>query len=190
MLSRLLLAAAASLAVVSPALAHTGHDQTGLTAGFLHPFSGADHIAAMVAVGLWAAFCGGNRVWAWPAAFVTAMLIGGALGLAGVAVPFVEPGIATSLVVLGLLIALAFEAPIRIGTAIVAFFAIFHGHAHGTEAPAGDAMTYAVGFALATALLHAGGIGLGLGLQRAVGAMPVRALGAVTAATGVYLLIK
>jgi urease accessory protein len=190
MLNRLRLAVAVSSFAITPALAHTGHETTGLTAGFLHPFGGVDHMAAMVAVGLWAAFCGGVRVWVWPVAFVSAMLVGGGLGLWGVAIPFVEPSIAASLIVLGLLIALAFEAPLAIGTALIMFFAIFHGHAHGTEAPAGNTVTYAAGFALATALLHASGISIGLGLQRAVGPIPVRALGAVTAMTGAYLLIK
>ena len=194
MLMRLRLAVAApayaaTTFLVTPAVAHTGHEATGLVAGILHPFSGVDHMAAMLAVGLWAAFCGGARIWAWPLAFVTAMLVGGGLGLVGVAIPFVEPGIATSLVVLGVLIALAFEAPLAIGTALIAFFAIFHGHAHGTEAPADGVTSYAAGFALATGLLHASGIALGLGLQRAVGAIPVRALGVATAATGAVLLI-
>jgi urease accessory protein len=190
MLTSVRLAVVASIIAITPAFAHTGHGSAGLAAGFVHPFGGVDHVAAMVVVGLWAAFCGGARIWAWPVAFVTAMLVGGGLGLAGFSLPFVEPGIATSLVVLGLLVALAFKAPLAIGAALVAFFAVFHGHAHGTEAPVEGAFLYAAGFAIATALLHAVGIALGVGLQRAVGAIPVRALGVATAATGFALLMK
>lgn len=174
-----------------PAHAHTGHG-TGFTMldGFMHPLGGADHLAAMIAIGVWAALAGGRRVWLWPAAFVLAMAIGGIAGKAGLALPFVEQGIATSVFVLGLLIALAVTAPTAIGAVMIAAFAVFHGHAHGTEAPDGGWIAYLSGFMVATALLHAVGIGLGIALQSAAGRIPVRALGAATAAFGLFLLVK
>ncbi len=117
----------------------------------------------MVAVGLWAALKGGRALWVWPAAFVGVMLIGGALGMAHVAVPFVEPAILASVVALGLLVALAVDLPVWAGAAIVAVFALLHGHAHGTEvAETMSGAEYMAGFALATATLHALGIGFAL----------------------------
>lgn len=184
------LIAAAALAVLSaPAQAHVGIGAaTSLSAGFGHPFSGLDHMAAMVAVGLWAALKGGRAVWAWPAAFVGVMLAGGALGIAGVALPLVEPGILASVVVLGLLVALAVDLPVAAGAAVIGLFALFHGHAHGAEIPETAAgLDYLAGFALATALLHGAGIGAGL----LVGARfrgGVRLAGAATAAIGLGLI--
>ena len=111
---------------------------------------------AMVAVGLWAGLNGGRALWAWPVAFVGVMLAGGALGMAGVAVPMVEPGILASVIVLGLLVLTAARLPVALGAALVGVFALLHGHAHGAELPTeAAAATYAAGFALATALLHA-----------------------------------
>ena len=104
--------------------------------GFTHPFTGLDHMLAMVAVGLWAGLNGGRALWAWPAAFVGVMVLGGALGIAGVAVPMVEPGILASVVVLGLLVLAAAQLPVAAGAVLVAAFALLHGHAHGAELPA------------------------------------------------------
>lgn len=144
-----------------PAFAHVGHGSTAsFTAGLAHPLAGLDHVAVMVAVGLWAALKGGRALWAWPAAFVGVMLIGGALGMAHVPLPFVEPGILASVVALGLLVALAVELPVTIGALIVAVFALLHGHAHGSEvAETVNGAEYMAGFALATAALHLAGIG-------------------------------
>ena len=146
------------------AFAHPGHGAAAsFAAGVAHPLSGLDHIAVMVAVGLWAALKGGRALWVWPAAFVGMMLIGGALGMAHVAVPFVEPGILASVVALGLLVALAVDLPVATGAAIVAVFALLHGHAHGTEvAETLSGIEYMAGFALATATLHVVGIGFAL----------------------------
>jgi urease accessory protein len=145
----------------SPAIAHVGHGSTAsFTAGLGHPLSGLDHIAAMVTVGLWAALKGGRALWAWPAAFVVVMLIGGALGMAHIALPFVEPGILASVVVLGVLVALAVDIPVAAGAAIIGAFALLHGHAHGSEvAESINGVEYMAGFALATAALHLAGIG-------------------------------
>lgn len=174
---------------VLPAAAHVGAGHTAsFTAGFVHPLAGVDHLAAMLAVGVWAALAGGSRVWLWPAAFVAAMLAGGVLGWSGAALPFVEPLIAASLVVLGVLIALAVKAPASVGAALVAAFAIAHGHAHGTEAGSAGLLAYAGGFALATALLHAAGIVFGSFGARTLGPAVIRSAGAATAALGLVLL--
>jgi urease accessory protein len=188
MLLRVLLAAAV-MVVASPASAHVGqHLGFSIGSGFAHPFLGLDHLAAMVAVGLWAALAGGRRLWVWPAAFVCAMLVGGFLGQASPHVPQVEPVIAASVIALGLLVASGIKAPILPGAALIAAFAVFHGAAHGAEAPADGWAGYAAGFVLATALLHGAGIGLGSSLQRTIGAVPVRALGVATALFGIFIL--
>ncbi|ESW70565.1 protein hupE [Mesorhizobium sp. LSJC285A00] len=133
-----------------------------MAAGFAHPLFGLDHVTVMVAVGLWAALKGGRALWAWPAAFVGLMLAGGVMGVAGVPVPFAEPAILASIVALGLLIAAAVDLPVATGAGIIGLFAVFHGHAHGTEIPeTAGGLEYLAGFALATALLHGAGIGLG-----------------------------
>jgi urease accessory protein len=179
------------LVSATPAFAHVGqHLGFSAASGLAHPLMGLDHLAAMIAVGLWAAVAGGKRIWIWPAVFVFAMLVGGFIGHAGIELPQVEPAIALSVVVLGALVATGVSAPVPIGAALVAVFAIFHGHAHGAEAPAESWAGYALGFAAATALLHLVGIGIGVGLQRSVGALPVRAIGAATAVLGVFILMR
>ena len=171
----------------SPALAHVGHGSTAsFAAGVAHPLSGLDHMTVMVAVGLWAALKGGRALWVWPAAFVAVMLLGGALGMAHVPVPFVEPGILASVVALGLLVALAVDLPIAVGAAVVAVFALLHGHVHGSEvAESVSGLEYMAGFALATAALHLTGIGATLGLARAQLRGVVRAAGAVCVLIGI-----
>jgi urease accessory protein len=190
-MTRRLLLATPLLLAATPAFAHVGqHVGFSAASGFAHPLMGLDHLAAMIAVGLWAAMAGGKRIWIWPAAFVVGMLVGGFIGHAGIELPQVEPAIALSVVVLGALVATGVSAPVPVGAVLVAAFAIFHGHAHGAEAPAEGWAGYALGFAAATALLHFVGIGIGLGLQRTVGALPVRALGAATAVLGVFILMQ
>jgi urease accessory protein len=173
------------------ALAHTGLEHAvSFSSGFKHPWSGLDHMLAMVAVGLWAGLNGGRALWAWPAAFVGVMVAGGALGIAGIPVPMVEPGILASVIVLGLLVLTAARLPVVLGAALVAVFALLHGHAHGAELPAqAAAATYAAGFALATALLH--GLGLGVAAMRRsdAGRLLVRGAGAVVAVAGVVLAV-
>ena len=144
-----------------PAIAHVGHGSTtSFTAGLGHPLGGLDHVAVMVMVGLWAGLKGGRALWVWPAVFVGVMLVGGIVGMEGVPVPFVEPGILASVVALGLLVALAVNLPVAVGAGILAMFALFHGHAHGSEvADALNGVEYMAGFALATAVLHLAGIG-------------------------------
>jgi len=170
--------------------AHTGVGDThGFTHGFEHPLFGLDHLLAMVAIGLWAAQIGGRALWAVPATFVSVMALGGALGIAGVPVPYVEQGIATSVLLLGLFIALSVRMPLAFSIPIVGLFAICHGHAHGAEMPANaSGVAYAAGFLIATALLHCCGIGLGIAIQHATKASVLRVAGAAIAVAGVALL--
>lgn len=184
------LAAAASLlalGLAEPALAHTGagaHTH-GLAHGLAHPFGGLDHLLAMIAVGVWSALVMPSRAWLAPFAFVAAMLVGAGIAAAGIVVPAVELGIVLSVIALGLMIATRFNAGAALGTAIVAAFAIFHGNAHGLEAT-GPMAAYMAGFSLATGLLHAFGIGIGLLAARARYAAP--ALGSLVAGAGLWLL--
>ena len=175
----------------TPAFAHVGvGTHFSFMHGFQHPLGGLDHLAAMIAVGLWAGIAGGRRVWVWPLAFVAMMIVGGILGRAGIALPMVEPAIALSVVVLGVLVAATIRVPVAVGAIIVAVFAIFHGYAHGAEAPQTGWLGYAAGFVVATALLHLVGIAIARLLERGSGLIPVRALGSATAALGVFLLVK
>ena len=128
--------------------------------GFAHPLHGADHIVAMLAVGIWGALTGGRAIRVWPVTFVVTMLAGFASAVAGMSVPFVEPALASSIVALGLLVALAAKAPLGVGAAIIGLFAFFHGHVHGTEAASASLITYASGLGVATAALHAAGIAM------------------------------
>ncbi|MCB1390618.1 MAG: HupE/UreJ family protein [Rhodobacteraceae bacterium] len=167
----------------SLALAHPLHDTASLLAGAGHPLGGSDHLLAMLAVGLLAAQAGGRAIWALPAAFVGAMLAGGALGTAGIALAAVEPAILASAIVLGALVAVATRLPQPGLLAMTAFFGLAHGWAHGAEGPATGAALYAAGFALTTALLHAAGILLARGL----GALALRGLGGAAAVAGLAL---
>lgn len=149
--------------MATPALAHVGHDDhAGFLLGFLHPLGGADHVLAMVGVGILAVQLGGRALWLVPVSFVGMMIVGGLLGLAGVAVPHVETGIAASVLVVGALVAFNVGLPSGLATALVGAFAIFHGYAHGMELPGGSGpLAFGAGFVLATALLHVAGIGIG-----------------------------
>jgi urease accessory protein len=178
-------------AAATPALAHTGLEHaTSFSTGFLHPLTGPDHVLAMVAVGLWAGVNGGRAVWAWPVAFVSLMLVGGALGMMGITLPMVEPGILASVIVLGLLVLTAAHVPVVVGALLVGAFAILHGYAHGAELPTeAAAISYSAGFALATALLHAAGLGIAYLSAREGGTLIVRAAGGLVAACGVALAV-
>ena len=180
--------------VPAVALAHTGHGATGGFAhGFVHPIFGMDHVLAMVAVGLFAGQLGGRALWLVPAAFVGVMALGGALGVAGIAVPAVEIGIALSVVVLGAAVAFRLKAPVALAMILVGAFAVFHGHAHGTEMPeTAVGLAYGAGFMLATALLHGAGIGLGFLAAKAAearGTLLVRGLGGAMSVFGLVILV-
>lgn len=162
----------------------------GFLSGFTHPLFGWDHVVAMVAVGLWGAFLKKPAIWLLPVTFPIVMAFGGVLGVLGVPVPAVETGIALSAVVLGLMVALAAKLPLWLAAVIVGFFAIFHGHAHGTELPeATHALPYSLGFVLSTGLLHVAGILFGLLEGWKWGKMTVRSCGGVIALLGVAFLL-
>ena len=186
------LSAISVLLLASPAAAHSGTGLPGgVAAGFMHPFSGFDHMLAMVAVGLWGAFLGRPLIVLLPVIFPAVMALGGALGIAGVPLPPVEIGIALSVLVLGAMIAGAVRAPVWLACGLVAVFAIFHGYAHGSELPsAADPIGYSLGFVLATGLLHVLGIGIGLINHRPGGVAITRSAGALIAACGVYFLVN
>lgn len=189
MIRRITLALTALAATTAPAFAHLNPEEHGsFMAGFSHPLFGLDHILVMVAVGLWAAQIGGKALWGVPLAFVTTMAVGFALALAGIGLPFVEPTILASVIALGLLVAMAVKLDTITSAAIVAIFALFHGHAHGGELGVAGAFPFGIGFVLATALLHVAGIGLGLGIARlSGGAIAARIIGGLTAGAGLML---
>ena len=175
----------------SAAWAHTGNMAGGFVSGFMHPLFGWDHVVAMVAVGLWGAFLGMPAIWVLPVTFPLVMTIGGALGVAGVPLPGVEIGIALSAIVLGAMVAFAVRPPIWVAAVIVATFAIFHGHAHGTELPnAADPIAYSLGFVIATGLLHLAGIAIGLVVAWPRGKDLVRACGVAISVAGVFFLLR
>ncbi len=172
------------------AWAHVESGQAGgFASGLLHPVSGLDHVLAMVAVGMWGAQLGQPAMWLLPVAFPMMMALGGMLGLIGVPVPGIEIGIAVSGIVLGALILGQMKMPTPVALGIVAFFAIFHGHAHGTELAAGqNAILYSLGFVIATGTLHAAGITLGLIHRWNAGRVALRCAGSLVLAGGLFFL--
>ena len=173
----------------SPAFAHLPPGEYGsFLAGVTHPIFGLDHVLAMIAVGLWAAQSG-RAVWPVPTAFVLTMIAGFLLALAGLPLPFVEPAILASIVILGLVVALALRPDPRAAMALVGAFALFHGHAHGGELGGASALQFGAGFALATALLHAAGLGTAVAASRLTtsNAPALRLLGGLTSAAGLYI---
>ncbi len=189
---RLALAAVAAL-TPSLAFAHTGGgDMSGFAHGFVHPFTGLDHLLAMTLVGILASQLGRRAFWRVPASFDAVMALGGILGAAGLGLPLVELGIALSVVVLGGVVALAVRAPVAAAMGVVALFAVFHGHAHGAEMPENaTGLAYGVGFMIATALLHTSGVGMGLLIGRAgsgYGTAIVRSAGGLAAIAGIAVL--
>jgi urease accessory protein len=172
------------------ALAHPGHPVAGFAHGVMHPLGGLDHVLAMVAVGLYAALLGHRALWLVPATFVAAMALGGALGAAGFPLPYTEIGIAASVVVLGLAVALQVSLPTLAAMALVGVFAVFHGHAHGAEMPQGVlGYAYAAGFLLATAALHFAGVAIGLAAGKFGGRGIAQAAGGAMALAGVAILV-
>lgn len=186
------LCAFAALTMLFPTPA-AAHDESGLAggfvSGFLHPLSGLDHALAMIAVGLWGAILGRPLVVVLPIIFPMAMAFGGALGIAQLPMPPVEFGIAVSVLALGLMVMMAVRAPVIIAAAVVAAFALFHGYAHGQEAPSvADPIGYSAGFVLCTGLLHLVGIAIGALRNFPRGAFAIRAGGAGIAASGLWFV--
>jgi urease accessory protein len=185
----LVLAVFAATAATAPAIAHTAGVVGGFLGGVAHPLFGLDHIVAMVAVGLWGVFLGAPAIWLLPIVFPLVMAFGGVLGIVGMPLPAVEIGIATSAIVLGLMVAASARPPLWIAAILVGAFAIFHGHAHGVELPPGaDAAAFSVGFVIATGLLHLTGITFGLLARWPAGRIAVRTAGAAIATVGIVLL--
>ena len=170
--------------------AHEGEGIAGgFASGFMHPILGWDHVAAMIAVGLWGAFLGSPSIWILPVVFPLVMAIGGAMGVMGIPIPAVETGIAASALILGAMVLFAIRPPIWVAAIIVGAFAIFHGHAHGTELPgAANAIAYSVGFVIGTGLLHLVGIVFGLLDRLPSGKYAIQAGGGVIALAGIGFL--
>ena len=183
---------AAGIAIAVPALAHEQQGQAaGFVTGLLHPVSGFDHVLAMVAVGLWGAQLGAPAIWLLPVTFPLMMAFGGFVGLVGVPLPGVEIGIATSAILLGTMVALEARPPLALAALLVGFFAVFHGHAHGTELPAGQSgLLYSVGFVVATGLLHAVGISIGLIHRWVAGRALLRGAGVIVVLAGGFFLLR
>jgi len=177
---------------VQAALAHVGQSEAhGFLTGFLHPISGLDHVLAMVAVGLWGVQLGAPAIWMLPVAFPLVMAMGGMLGLMGVPVPGIEYGIAASAILLGAAVTFEVRPSLVVTVLLVGVFAIFHGHAHGTELPPGQsALLYSMGFVIATGCLHAVGIGIGTAHRWTWGQHLLRGAGTAVAAGGVFFLWK
>lgn len=180
----------------APAWAHGDHGDSAtlgggsFATGFLHPFTGWDHMAAMVAVGLWGAFLGRPAIWVLPIVFPLVMAFGGLLGMTGMPLPGIEIGIALSAVVLGVMVAAAARPPLWVAALLVGAFAIFHGHAHGAELPgAADPLQYSLGFVVATGLMHAGGISFGALSRWPAGRWAVRAGGGLIGIAGLSFLL-
>jgi len=186
------LAVLAALLAPTAALAHTSvGDTSGFMHGFMHPLGGLDHQLAMILVGIFAYQLGGRALWLVPLTFVGVMAIGGLLGVAGIPVPFIELGIALSVIVLGAIVAFGVKVPVAAAMGIVGLFAIFHGHAHGSEMPMdASGLEYGLGFMLATAILHAVGIGIGflIGMTtKWLGDNVYRVAGGLAAGVGILL---
>jgi urease accessory protein len=175
----------------SPVAAHiVGGPVGGFQSGFSHPLFGADHLLAMLAVGIWGAQMGGRAVWTLPVTFPLIMAAGGIAGMAGIPLPHVELGIALSVLALGLAIAVAWKPAEIVALLVVAIFAVFHGYSHGVELPkAADPTSYAFGFVVATGMIHIVGIGIGLMLKHPWDGKLAQGLGAGIAAAGVYFAV-
>jgi urease accessory protein len=181
-----------SLLASAPAACHAGTGLAGgFPMGFAHPFTGFDHLLAMVSVGMWGAVLGRPLIYSLPVVFPAVMVFGAILGMLAIPLPSVELGIALSVLVLGACIGLSIRAPVWVAALIVGTFAVFHGYAHGTELPsAADPVGYSVGFVLATGLLHVLGILVGLLNERPAGAALMRGLGGLIGAAGVWFLLR
>lgn len=189
----ILRAAAAMLLVglTGAAQAHTGHDTHSLMEGLVHPF-GLDHLLAMVAVGVWSVSAlPQGKAWWGPATFLLALVLSAVLGTMGVTLPHLELGVSLSVVLFGLMLIVANKAmPVALGLGLIAAASSLHGLAHGAETPATGFAGYATGFLMTTAVLHLGGVGLGLAIRRWLAqrsGLALGGLGAALGASGLYL---
>ncbi len=177
------------LAAAGPAMAHPQQGQAqGFLTGVRHPVSGLDHVLAMICVGLWGAQLGQPAIWLLPVTFPMVMAFGGFLGLVGIPLPGVEVAVSLSALILGVMVARAAKPPLVVAAVLVGFFAIFHGHAHGTELPAGQSgLAYSIGFVMATGCLHGVGIAIGEVNRWPAGRVLLRAAGVAVAIAGAAL---
>jgi urease accessory protein len=188
----LLLIALALAAMPNPAIAHVEQGQaTGFLTGLKHPWSGLDHVLAMIAVGLWGAQLGNPALWLLPVTFPMMMSLGAVMGLIGMGLPGVEVGIALSALLLGGMVMGEVRPKLAVAVLLVGFFAVFHGHAHGTELPPGQSgLLYSMGFVIATGCLHGMGIGIGLVHRWPAGRLALRGAGAFIAGMGLFFLAR
>jgi urease accessory protein len=179
------------LLLATPAAAHIIQgEEGGFGSGFEHPLTGPDHFLAMFAVGIWGAQMGGRSVWTLPVTFPMIMVVGGIVGMLGLPLPGIEIGIALSIIALGLAIAFAWRPAEWIALVLISYFALCHGYAHGTELPlSADPADYAIGFVMATGMIHLFGIGVGLALNKPMHGRLSQALGALIGLGGVYFLV-
>ncbi len=184
-----LTAAVLVLAAAGPAMAHPQQGQAqGFLTGVRHPVSGLDHVLAMICVGMWGAQLGQPAIWLLPVTFPMVMAFGGFLGLVGIPLPGVEVAVSLSAVILGVMVARTAKPPLVVAAVLVGFFAIFHGHAHGTELPAGQSgLAYSIGFVMATGCLHGLGIAIGEVNRWPAGRVLLRAAGVAVAVAGAVL---
>ena len=190
--SFLLIGLLSSLMISEPAFAHVSEEglKGGFISGYIHPLLGWDHVAAMVAVGIWGAFLGSRAIWVLPIVFPFIMVIGGILGMVGVHVPFIVPGIALSSIIIGLAIAFKWRAPLWIASVIVGLFAIYHGYAHGQNLPAAsNPIAFALGFVLGSGTLHLIGILFSLIERYNWGVKALQLGGIIIALVGLAVLI-
>ena len=185
------LTALIAVSATASSYAHSGFIQaTGFWQGISHPFTGMDHLLAMLAVGIWAVQLGGRAIWLVPVSFLVVMSISGLAGMGGMALPLIEPGIVLSVLLLGILIMATVQLPLVISVGLIGVFAAFHGAAHGIEVPAGaSGALYAAGFVAATATLHGCGLGLGRLLARVSRMDLVPYLGGAVTLAGAYLAL-
>ncbi len=194
--TRTAVAKALGLALVlcwaAPAAAHAERaGATGFLSGLAHPVSGLDHVLAMITVGLWGAQLGQPAIWLLPVTFPLVMALGGMMGLLGIPLPGVEIGIALSAVALGAMVATEAKPPLAVAATLVGIFAVFHGHAHGTELPpGGSGLLYSLGFVMATGCLHAVGITLGLVHRWKQGRIALRVAGTGVVLAGFAFLVR
>jgi urease accessory protein len=188
----LLLVALALAAMPHPAFAHVEQGQAaGFLTGLKHPWSGLDHVLAMIAVGLWGAQLGNPAIWLLPVTFPMMMSLGAVMGLIGMGLPGVEVGIALSSLLLGGMVTGEVRPKLAVAVLLVGFFAVFHGHAHGTELPPGQSgLLYSMGFVIATGCLHGMGIGIGLVHRWPAGRLALRGAGAFIAGMGLFFLAR
>lgn len=184
--------AAAYLILPPSAYAHVQQGQAiGFITGLEHPWSGLDHVLAMIAVGIWGAQLGNPAIWLLPVTFPIVMSFGAMMGLLGIPLPGIEIGIALSAILLGVMVFGEVRPKLVVAALMVGFFAVFHGHAHGTELPAGQSgLLYSMGFVIATGFLHGVGITIGLIHRWPAGKLALRGSGAVIASMGVFFLVQ